>query len=272
MSEGWIKTHRKMLETPALQQPLPFFLFSYFLIKAAHKPTKVNWRGQTISLARGQLILSVRAWCLEFNQSRQSVRTIIARFEQEGMLKNQPNCNPTFNPQRKKSGSLITLCNYDFYQQSEISEIPLSNPAAIQYLTQLQPTEQEGKNQEDKKLREGGANAPAPNGASPPQHFQKGDSKTTNHLLPDARNWTPKSWAELKARELLCDNDARYRRVLDEFREYEGGRGRLMKDWSFVFLGFVRKDAKWAADRADEQERFAQARARMALDNTGNDR
>jgi hypothetical protein len=57
---GWIKLHRQSLNTTALKDDARRGMWERILLRAAHTPTKVDWRGQTIMLAPGQCAISVR--------------------------------------------------------------------------------------------------------------------------------------------------------------------------------------------------------------------
>jgi hypothetical protein len=87
---GWIKLHRQSLNTTALKDDARRGMWERILLRAAHTPTKVDWRGQTIVLAPGQCAISVRQFAAEGGQPYKAARGILDRFEREGMIQQMP--------------------------------------------------------------------------------------------------------------------------------------------------------------------------------------
>jgi hypothetical protein len=84
-------------------------------------------QGQSVMLKRGQIHISDRSLATAFHWDKKRVRRFLERLEQHGMVLQN----------RDQSGTILTVCNYDKYQQ--ISEP--SGPAKDQSGT----TQEQGK-------------------------------------------------------------------------------------------------------------------------------
>ncbi len=120
--EGWIKLHRKFCDWEWFNVSEMAHLFIYLLLNANHEDG--SWNG--ISAKRGQLITGRKSLSRGTKISEQKIRTCLKRLEktQELTIKST------------KQYSIITICNYDNYQQKE-SDINQQNN---QQLTIDQPT------------------------------------------------------------------------------------------------------------------------------------
>lgn len=102
---GFISLHRKMLEWEWFDCPKHLKLFIVLLLKANWKDTK--WRGHVIK--RGQLLTGIDQLSHWTKLSKKSIRTALVHLESTGELARQ-----TTN-----RFSIITLCNYEKYQDPE---------------------------------------------------------------------------------------------------------------------------------------------------------
>jgi predicted transcriptional regulator len=103
--EGWVKIHRKMLEWQWMNKPEMVSLFVYCLLKANHNGAM--WQGKKIE--RGQFITSPERISHALGISYQTVRTSLTRLENTGEI----------NKQTTNKYTIITVCNYDSYQQEQ---------------------------------------------------------------------------------------------------------------------------------------------------------
>ena len=138
---GWIKLHRKITEWEWYDDHITFKVFVHLLLTVNHKPKQ--WRG--IEIKRGQLVISTHKLPKKLNIGRQQFRTALSRLKSTGEI----NLEPT------RSFSVVTICNYNDYQNYPQPANPEPNPL----LTHYQPTTnplltltKEGKN--DKKGKE----------------------------------------------------------------------------------------------------------------------
>lgn len=119
--DGWIRLHRSLRECPELKgDPCARSVWVELLLMAAHRPTRVRWKGAAIELKRGELLVSMREFAVGCGVSYQKLRTIMRKFASANMLK--------INAVSNAVGTLISLCNFDRFQ----ADITDENPPATQ--------------------------------------------------------------------------------------------------------------------------------------------
>jgi len=121
LMEGWIKLHKKFLKWEWSDDPNMVCLFIHLLIRANYEPSK--WRGETIE--RGQLLTGRKQLSKWTGISERSIRTCLERLKTTSEL--------TIKPTNKFS--IITICNYEKYQQIPTSTSTIQTPT-----TDQQPT------------------------------------------------------------------------------------------------------------------------------------
>lgn len=110
MNNGYIKLHRKILESPIVMKSNDHFaLWMYLLLNATHKGYDTIYEGQRKTLKPGQLITGrkVIAKALKINESK--IQRILKTFEIEQQIEQQT------NPRCR----LITVLNWNEYQLDE---------------------------------------------------------------------------------------------------------------------------------------------------------
>lgn len=110
--KGWLKLHRKVLENPTvMKSPEHLAVWVYLLCHAAAQPYKTLFAGKEVELRPGQLISSRRSIANSTNRkiNESNVQRILKNFEKEHLIEQQ-RCN---------RNRLITLKNWDKYQQTE---------------------------------------------------------------------------------------------------------------------------------------------------------
>jgi hypothetical protein len=127
-THGWIKLHRKSLNSIWSNKPLISAFAHYCMKKAYWKPGKIYWLGHERELQPGQFYTGRITLSHETGISQRSVRTCIKFLSKTGFLTSE-----TTN-----KGSIITLLNYTLYQSDE--EIrPAERPASDQQATSKRP-------------------------------------------------------------------------------------------------------------------------------------
>ena len=124
--KGWVKIHRSFLTWEWFDKPEMVQLFVYLLLKANHDAKE--WHG--IVIERGQIVTSVARIAAETRLSAQVVRTCINRLKSTNEI--------TSTSTNKYS--IITICKYDTYQESEVDANEQNNTQIDEQLTSEQQT------------------------------------------------------------------------------------------------------------------------------------
>ena len=145
---GFIKLHRKMTEWGWYTDSNTKSLFIHLLLLASWK-NKI-WMG--IPISRGQLVTGRKKLALDLKMGEQSVRTSLERLKSTNDI--------TIKTTNKYS--IITICNYDSYQNENDEANQLSNQqtTTLKYINNINnkynpclPEEKEGEF-EDSSLKE----------------------------------------------------------------------------------------------------------------------
>jgi hypothetical protein len=104
---GWVKLQRQLLTWEWFKTTNMVHLFVYLLLKANH--TKGLWQG--IEIQRGQLITGIKSLQNDTNISQQTLRTCLKRLQKTEEI----------NIQSTNKYSIITIINYESYQDEEIT-------------------------------------------------------------------------------------------------------------------------------------------------------
>ena len=110
MSNGWIKIHRKMLDNPVvMKDPDYLAVWMYLLLNATHKMYQTIYGGRKVTLHPGQLITGRKIIAEETGVNESKIVRIIKLLKSEHQIEQQAN----------PYGSLITIVNWDKYQNDE---------------------------------------------------------------------------------------------------------------------------------------------------------
>lgn len=124
--KGWVKIHRSFLTWEWFDKPEMVQLFVYLLLKANHDAKE--WHG--IVIERGQIVTSVARIAAETRLSAQVVRTCINRLKSTNEITSTSTNKYT----------IITICKYDAYQESEVDANEQNNEQIDEQLTNEQQT------------------------------------------------------------------------------------------------------------------------------------
>ena len=122
--DGWIKLHRKFKKWGWYNKSEMVHLFIHLLLSANHQDNE--WQG--VIIKRGQLVTGRKMLSQETQISEQTIRTCLTNLIKTNEIK------------RKSTNkySIITICNYDDYQDREIKfnqQLTSNQPATNQQLT-----------------------------------------------------------------------------------------------------------------------------------------
>ena len=109
-AEGWIKLHRKLLDNPVTMKDTDHLaVWIYLLLNASHNEHPALFKGEKITLKPGQLITGRKSIALALHIDESKVERILKSLKSEQQIEQQ-----TSNKNR-----LISITNWEFYQQSE---------------------------------------------------------------------------------------------------------------------------------------------------------
>lgn len=130
---GWFAVKRGITSHPIFKgHPDRLAVWMWLLDNACWQDTPHDIRGKTITVKRGQVCASERRIAEEVGVGRQVIRSLFKRLQAEHMV----------NPDPTHGRSVITLCNYEKYQDPK----PKANPAPNPKLTQEQPIKEQINN------------------------------------------------------------------------------------------------------------------------------
>ena len=126
--DGWIKLHRKSINSSVWGNPMLWMVWSWILLKATHQPSKFFFNGKDIEIREGQFITGRNKALSEIPTSTpQRLRSIIKYLKST----NRITCKST------NQFTLITVVNWENYQQSNQQ----NNQQINQPITNEQPTD-----------------------------------------------------------------------------------------------------------------------------------
>lgn len=104
---GWIKIHRKILENPLVcKDSETFSIWIYLLLNATHQDMPALFKGQKITLKKGQLITGILSISRKLKINKDKVQRTLKCFEIDKQIEQQ-----TSNQNR-----LITILNWNEHQ------------------------------------------------------------------------------------------------------------------------------------------------------------
>ncbi|MEC9067829.1 helix-turn-helix domain-containing protein [Pelagerythrobacter marinus] len=116
---GFIAMQREALDHPLLQDAERFRAWFWLIANAAWKPTTTRIKGETITLQRGELSFSQRFLAEKWGMSKSRVDRFLADLRAEGMIATRSKNGATAGHKAGQGQSIITICNYEKYQDPE---------------------------------------------------------------------------------------------------------------------------------------------------------
>lgn len=120
--EGWVKLFRKFTEWRWYGDANTKVVFLHLLLTANYEDK--DWQRTTVK--RGQVIVGRKELAERLGLSERNIRTALSRLEETGEITKKATNKYT----------IVTICNYDSYQQIEEAERPTTD----QQLTNKRPT------------------------------------------------------------------------------------------------------------------------------------
>lgn len=134
--KGWVCLHRRIMGNPLFRDnPDARHLFMDLLVLAAWDETIQDWNGESITIGRGQVMISTRRLAEMSGLSHQKVRTILKALTRHNIAKINTAPNTPSNTATNTRPSIVTICNFDKYQDTQHSPNTGSNTALNAQLT-----------------------------------------------------------------------------------------------------------------------------------------
>ena len=141
--QGWIKLHRT-LQSNKLWYSEPFTKAQAWvdlILSANHKEGAINVRGNIINIKRGQVGRSETTLSVNWKWSRNKVRRFLKWLKTEQQIEQQ----------KSTILSLITIVNYDTYQEKSTADDTADDTAEGQQTIQQTDTNKNGKKKKNDK-------------------------------------------------------------------------------------------------------------------------
>ena len=106
---GWIKLHRKLLDSPIFQNEKLFKVFAYCLMKASHKEHTQLVGRRVVHLQKGQFVFGRKRASEELRLKESTVRDYVKLLEKLGNI----------DIKSDNKFSVITVVNWAIYQNDE---------------------------------------------------------------------------------------------------------------------------------------------------------
>jgi len=140
---GWIKLHRKLLDSSITSNPNTLSVWIHFLLKASHKEHEQIVGNQNILLLPGQFVFGRKKFSKETGISENIIRSSLLVLQQ---------CrNITIKTTNKFS--VVTLTNWGLYQNGD-NNSPADSPANHQQTTSKPPADNQQTTTNNKGKKE----------------------------------------------------------------------------------------------------------------------
>ena len=108
--EGWVKIHRKILDNPVVcKDSETFSIWLYLLLSATHQEIPAVFKGEKITLKKGQLITGILSISKKLKINKDKVQRTLKCFETDNQIEQE-----TSNKNR-----LISILNWEQYQNND---------------------------------------------------------------------------------------------------------------------------------------------------------
>jgi len=144
LKDGWIKLHRKMLDSIVFQDAKLFHVWCYCLLKANHKDVQTIFNGQKVFVKRGQFIWGRHKAAEQLNMPGSTAERKLKVLEELNKVSLKVN----------RRFTMLTVCKYNTYQSKDAQdEQPMNNPRTSD--EQVMNTNKNVKNDKNEKKGQG---------------------------------------------------------------------------------------------------------------------
>lgn len=144
MINGWIKIHRKMMDNPIVMKDADHLaIWAFILLSAAFDEHDTLLNGKRITLQAGQFVTGRKAIAQRLCISESKVERVLNCFESEHQIEQQ----------KTTKGRLITVLNWQLYQECEQQTEQQLNNNRTTSEQQVNTTKEYKEIKKDKKER-----------------------------------------------------------------------------------------------------------------------
>jgi hypothetical protein len=152
---GYVRIYRALLGNASFRNDGEALAFAWMVIRAAWRPTRINYKDRTITLQRGQLAVSTRDMATAIDRDKAWITRFWNRAKNEAMIETRAETGVT----------VITICNYDQFQgERDRGETPAE--------TQPETRVRQGRDTEQRKEEDKNT------GGRAPVHVREGQGST----------------------------------------------------------------------------------------------
>lgn len=105
---GYCLIHRSLIGHPDFKSDAEAMAFAWLILRASWRDTRVRYKGKAIDLKRGQLAISIRDMATALDRSKTWVERFLSRLKIGTMIETEAG----------QSATIVTICNYDKFQQN----------------------------------------------------------------------------------------------------------------------------------------------------------
>ena len=107
-SNGWIKLHRKLLDSPIFTNSKAIHIWIYLLLKANHKQNTIFIGRKKVEIKKGEFVFGYKQAGKDLGLPKSTIHYWISQFEEEKMVESESNNRFT----------LIKIKNWSDYQET----------------------------------------------------------------------------------------------------------------------------------------------------------
>ena len=139
--QGWIKLHRKLLDSAVMSKSAYFHIWVTLLLKANHKRNELIFNDRKVILEPGQMITGRKELSKLTGVHESMVQRILKYLENERQIEQQTNAK----------FRIVSILNWQIYQSTEqVFEQPVnSKQTATEHLVNTNKNDKKDKNEKN---------------------------------------------------------------------------------------------------------------------------
>ena len=169
--EGWIKLHRKLIDSKVFANPNILKIWIFFLVKANFKkvfvPVSCGTGITTVTLEKGQFLFGRNKAEKKLKINRNTIYKNMKKMEKDGLISIKSN----------NHYSIVTICNYEQYQPSDDEQVTAKEQQRNSKVTAKEQQSNSNVTQEKNDKNDNNEKEGEEEGKIPPPDFKADFSK-----------------------------------------------------------------------------------------------